>query len=155
MRHWVTSKELMLMDPQRTFFGQPYLLADRLYTAAGRPQYEVWPYTTDNRTLYFTYMARVPDLIQDDDIPIWPIRSDVIVAGALADAARWPGTPDVPNPYYQNARLWQSYEAEYADKMIEIERRDEDIYVSMHEQWPYSNYRLAPMSANFIQSHAI
>lgn len=162
LRHWITSGELMSMDPQRTFFGQPYLLADRMFdvaTAASsnayRPQYEAWPYTTSARTLYYMYIAQVPDLVNPDDQPIYPVRSDAIVAGALADVTRWPGTADQPNPYFTRPEYWKSYEAEFEDKMIEIERRDEDLFMTQLEMYPMLNYTLAPLSASFIQSHAL
>lgn len=161
LRHWITAPELQTMDPQRNFFGQPYVLADRMFNVATagtsdpRPQYEAWPYTTSARTLYYVYQIRVADLVNPGDLPIWPVRSDAIVAGALADVARWPGTATSPNPYFARPEYWRAYELEFEDKMGEIERVDEDIYITMMEQYPYSNYRLAPMSASFIQSHAL
>ena len=150
------------MDPQRVFFGQPYVLADRLYnvatagTSAPVPQYEAWPFNTTQRTLYYTYIRRADDLINDDDIPVWPIRSDVIVKGALADVARWPGTSENPNAYFTRPEYWKSYDNEYEDLMIEVERRDEELYLTMLSQWPYSQTMTwAPLSASWIQSHAL
>lgn len=155
LRHWVTSSELMTMDPQRTFMGQPYVLADRMFSDGGQPQFEAWPYSTTARTLYYIYLIRPPDLILADDIPLWPIRSDAIVAGALADVAKWPGTRDSPNPYFSRPDYWKAYEMEYEDKMIEIERRDESIYMTMLQSFPYNNLSLSPFGANFLQSHAV
>ncbi len=162
LRHNVTAGELMSMDPQRTFFGQPYLLADRMFDVATqansndyRPQYEAWPYTTAARTLYYIYITKVADLVNPDDQPIYPIRSDAIVSGALADVVRWPGTADQPNPYFTRPEYWKSYEGEFEDKMIEIERRDEDLFMTQLEMYPMLNYTMAPLSASFIQSHAI
>lgn len=155
IRHWITASEISSMDPQRTFFGQPWVLADRLYSSTGIPQYEAWPYTSTDRTLYYTYIKRGADLIQDADTPAWPIRSDAIVAGALADVARWPGTSSNPNPYFARPEYWKSYEGEFEDKMVEIERTDEDIYMTWLNTNPFSNYPLAPFSASWLQSHAI
>lgn len=162
LRHWVTQQELNAMDPQRTFFGNPYLLADKFFNNATagssepKPMYEAWPYNSGTRTLYYNYIIRVPDLIQDADVPVWPINTDVLVSGALADVARWPGTPDVPNLYYSRPEYWKSYEMDYNDKMITLERQDEDVYSTMLQQWPYSQFnQVAPMSANWIMSHAI
>jgi hypothetical protein len=159
LRHWITANELNTMDPMRTFFGQPYLLADRMFSVngatAGRPQYEAWPYSTAGRTLYYTYIQRGDDLVDADDLPIWPIRSDIIVQGALCDVARWPGTTTQPNPYFSRPDNWQYYDLEFRDRMVEIERTDEDVYMTMLDTNPYSNYPLAPISASFIQSHAI
>lgn len=162
LRHWITSAELMSMDPQRTFFGQPYILADRMFDVATtanpndyRPQYEAWPYSTAARVLYYIYNAKVADLVNPTDQPIYPLRSDAIVSGALADVVRWPGTANQPNPYFQRPEYWKSYEMEYEDKMIEIERRDEELYLTMLEMNPMLNWTLAPLSASFLQSHAI
>jgi hypothetical protein len=162
LRHNITAAELMAMDPQRTFTGQPYILADRLFNVATqtdvndlRPQYEAWPYSTAARTLYYQYLRKADDLVNPTDLPIYPIRSDAIVAGALADMVRWPGTFDQPNPYFQRPEYWRAYEAEFEDKMIEIERRDEDIYMSQLEMFPLQNLTLAPLSASFLQRHAL
>lgn len=153
LRYWVTSAELNAIDPQRLSFGEPHLLADRLFdTTTGLPQYEAWPYTSSARTLYYTYFKRAADLTEDSDTPIWPIRSDALVAGALADCARWPGTADQPNPYFARPEYWKSYEAKFEDMMIEIERRDEDIYMTMLKQSPFADYSYAP-SARWIQNH--
>lgn len=154
LRHWITSSELSKMDPQRLNFGQPYVLADRMFNSAGTlPQYEVWPYNTSARTLYYTYIKRGADLSADTDIPIWPLRSDVIVAGALADVARWPGTADEPNPYFTRPEYWKMYESEFEDKMIELERRDEDVYMTQLQVHPEDLYPLAPMSTNWSMNH--
>ncbi len=153
LRHWVTQDELNTIDPQRTFFGNPYIIADRMYSAAGLPQYEAWPYTTTFQTLYYIYITRPADLVEPDDEPIWPIRTDILVTGALADVARWPGTREQPNPYFSNPNYWKAYEAEFEDKMIDIERRDEDVFMSYLQS--YNQYGLAPFSASWLQSHCI
>ncbi len=157
LRHWVTSEELTVMDPQRTFMGQPYVLADRMFSngGLGLPQYEAWPYATTQQTIYYMYLTRPADLIQATDVPIWPIRTDAIVAGALADVSRWPGTRETPNPYFTRPEYWKAYEMEYEDKMIEIERRDESIFMTMLQSYPYNNLPFAPLSAAYIQSHAV
>lgn len=155
LRYNVTAEQVNQMDPQRNFFGTPYVLADRLFDATTHmPQYEAWPYASSAKTLYYTYYKRAADLINDSDAPIWPLRSDVLVAGALADVARWPGTTEKPNPYFARPDMWKAYEAEFEDKMIELERRDEDIYTTWLRQYPYTEYNFAP-GANWLQSHVI
>lgn len=152
LRYWITQEELTSMDPQRMSFGQPYLLADRLFTVDGVPQFEAWPFNTSARALYYSYIRRPDDLIESTDTPIWPLRSDVIVAGALADVARWPGTAERPNPYFARPEYWKSYEATFEDQMVELERRDEEIFMTWLQQYP-NHYSMAPMSASFMQSH--
>lgn len=164
LNHWATQGELDLTDPQRTFTGQPYVLADRMYTVATeanandyRPQYEAWPYATSQQTLYYMYLIDGADLISGTDQPIYPIPSDAIVAGALADLAMWPGTLQHPNPYFQSTRQSAYYEAKYEDMMIEVERQDEEVFLSMLEMYPQFGFPLSPFtfSASFLQSHAI
>lgn len=151
LHHYVTAEELNTMDPYRINFGIPYMLVDRMYDSTGKPQYEAWPYASAARTLYYTYILRGDDLVNDEDTPIWPIRSDVIVQGALADAAKWPGTAEQPNPYFARPDLWKAYEAAFEDLMIEIERRDEDIYMRSLKYPMFTQF--APISANWMQSH--
>jgi len=159
----VTQGELNAMDPQRTFMGQPYAIVDRMYNIATTgsnnpvPQYEAWPYASTDQTLFYIYLIQGADLINDTDVPVWPINSDAIVSGALADVVRWPGTTTNPNPYFTRPEYWKSYENEYEDKLIEVERRDEEIYLSMLEMFPTYGYPMAPFtfSGTWLQSHAI
>lgn len=160
---WVTQAELNAMDPQRTFFGQPYSIVDKFYNTATSgntrptPLYEAWPYATTDQTLYYVYMIEGADLINDTDVPVYPISSDLIVSGALADVVRWPGTADTPNPYFQRPEYWKSYEGEYQDKLIEVERQDEEVYMTQLEMNPMYSYPYAPFtfSGNWLQSHAV
>lgn len=160
---WVTQAELNAMDPQRTFMGQPYSLVDKFYNIATagnaipKPLYEAWPYATTDQTLYYVYMVEGADLINDIDVPVYPISSDLIVSGALADVVRWPGTRENPNPYFQRPEYWKAYEGEYQDKLIEVERRDEEIFMTQLEMNPMYSYPYAPFtfSGNWLQSHAI
>jgi hypothetical protein len=156
LQWWITQDELNMWDPQRVFFGTPYALVDRRFdSVTGQPSYELWPFATSNRNYPFYYFKRPADLVQDGDKPIWPIRSDVVVYGALADLCLWPGTPEKPNPLFgPNGRLsLQMFEAKYQDGLIELERRDEDImmtWLNLQAGTPFS-----PLSAAFIQSHAV
>jgi hypothetical protein len=159
LRTWITQDELNMWDPQRTFFGNPYVLADRRYftdiNGVTTYQFEAWPYNSAQRAIHCFYFKLGSDLIQDTDLPIYPIRSDALVSGALADVARWPGTPERPNPYFGKMALYTSYEAEYEDKFIEIERADENIYMNWLETANFSSLPFAPFSANYMFSHAL
>jgi hypothetical protein len=158
LRHWITQDELQSWDPQRNFFGQPYTLVDRRFNTLNtlqRPQYEAWPYATAQRTLHYFYVKRGDDLVNDTDTPIWPIRSDAIVSGALADLVRWPGDADTPNPLFFKKDLHLSYLAEFEDKISELERQDEDIFMTWLALNAWSQWPFTPLSANWIQTHAI
>jgi len=157
LRHWITQDELIRWDPQRTFTGDPYALIDRRFSASGVPQYELWPYCLTQRGLPYYYIARPADLVDDDDEPFYPMRGDVIVSGALADLCRWPGTPDAKNPMFnlQNMTLFRTFEAEFEDKLVELERADEDVYMTWYANNSWAEWPFAPMSAAYIQSHAV
>jgi hypothetical protein len=58
----------------------------------------------------------------------------VLVAGALAQAALWPGTPDKPNPYF-NAGLAQTKAAEFKLGLQSLSLRDDEQYPD--DLWDY------------------
>lgn len=155
LRHWVTQDQLLRWDPQRNFFGLPYALVNRRFNTSGLIQYELWPYCSSQRNLPFYYYKEGADLVNDSDTPIWPIRSDVIVTGALADLCRWPGTMGNPNPMFGHMDVYKSYEMQFEDKLVDVERQDEEIYQTWLAQQDWDTWPFAPLSANFIQSHAI
>lgn len=156
---WITQDELNAWDPQRTFFGNPYVMADRRYFTDLNNnvtfQFEAWPYNTGQRALHCYYYKLGADLVQDTDTPIYPIRSDALVSGALADVARWPGTPERPNPYFGKMDLYRSYEGEFEDKFIEIERADENIYMTWINTQSWASAPFAPFSSNYMFNHAL
>lgn len=155
LRHWVTQDQLLRWDPQRNFFGLPYALVDRRFNSSGVVQYEAWPYSTAQRVVSYYYTKDGADLVNDSDIPIWPIRSDVIVSRALADLVRWPGTVDNPNLMFNQEYLRRSYMAEFEDKMVDLERQDEEIYMTWLADTEWYGWPWAPLSANFLQSHSV
>lgn len=155
LRHWVTQDQLLRWDPQRNFFGLPYALVDRRFNSAGIIQYEAWPYSTSQRVVSYYYTRQVPDLVNDTDTPIWPIRGDVIVSLALSYVCRWPGTSDQPNLYFGNEAVRRSYEGEAMDKLVDLERVDEEIYMTWLSDTEWYGWPWAPLSANFLQAHAV
>lgn len=156
LRHWVTQQDIMRIDPARSTTGTPWALVDRRFsTTAGLPQYELWPYTLTARNYPFYYIKRPADLIQDSDVPIYPLRGDTIVSGALADLARWPGTPERPNLMFAKAiELSREYEKIFEDKLVDMERQDESMYMTWLADGTWANYPYAPMDAAYMQNHA-
>jgi hypothetical protein len=62
--------------------------------------------------------------------------AEVLVAGALAQAALWPGTPDKPNPYF-NATLAQNKAAEFKYGVQMLSLRDDEQYPDdLWDSWP-------------------
>lgn len=154
LRFWMTQEELSAVDPQRASIGQPWLLADRRFTTAGLPSYELWPYASQQAGYPYLYVKRGSDLAAPESTPIWPIRGDVLVRGALADCCRWPGTAQEPNLLFGRTDMLKLWEAEFEDQINELERQDEDIYTTWITAQSWVNWPLAPMDARFMQSHA-
>lgn len=160
LRQWklffnVKNTELNIYDPARTNVGDPWLVADLGYTSTGRIQYELWPGPQTKRVFPYTYYAQATELIDPDDEPIFPLRGEEIVLGALADACQWPGTPDRPNPLFlQCATQMPLFEAKFTNAMNNIERQDEEIYVTWWGQDDINGYPYAPFDDKFLQNHA-
>lgn len=149
---WVTQDQLAMADPQRTSAGQPWVVADRRRVAAGM-SYELWPYPNSDQWYHAYYIARGGDLVDPDDEPIWPLRGDEILKGALADVTRWPGMADQPNPLFGQRGLADSYQAEYEDLLNELERQDEDLASTWYTERSFADWPFAPMDARFWQAH--
>lgn len=153
LRHWVTQEEINRWDPARTYTGSPWALADRRFNSSGVPQYELWPYGTSAKNFPFYYTKQVADLAVDDDQPFYPLRGDELVKGALADLCRWPGVPSRPNPMFGKTDLYRSFEAEFQDRLNDLEREDESLYMTWLSEAAWSEWSVSPVDAKFMQNH--
>lgn len=146
---WISADQLNILDPTRQASDSgPRLLAQRppsTYTATlGRPQYEYWPAPTAARSypaFYNKLAARLDDTTTFSGV--MAEAADVLVAGALAQAALWPGTPDLPNPYF-NAALAREKKAEFLQGVQQLSLRDDDQHpddlATVHwERWPLAD----------------
>jgi hypothetical protein len=156
LQHWVTQQELALLDPGRSSAGTPWALVDRRFSSTTRrPQYELWPYCTIASNYPFYYIKQVADLAADDDEPFYPLTGAEIVRGALADLARWPGTAATPNPMFEHAlELARSFEAEARDMLENLERQDEETFMTWLTTVDWASWPSAPIDAAFMQNHA-
>src|SRR5204862_8218516 len=85
-------------------------------------------------------------LLQADDDPIpgtLATRLDVLEAGALAQAARWPGTQDLKNPYF-NLALAQQLSQDFRDLSQQIDLRDDDVYAQSIDNLPWQTWSRWP-----------
>lgn len=155
IRHWVTQDELSRNDPQRVNAGDPWVLADRAYSSAGLVQYEWWPIPATARPYQGLYIRRAADLVNPTDTPIWPLRGDEILKGAMVDVCKWPGTAEQPNPLFAQRHLMAAYEAEFQDLLIELERQDQDIMLTWYAEQGWADWPYAPLDAKFLQSHSV
>lgn len=124
-------EELAIADPGQTSKGQVLaLIAATPSTtppATGRARYLYHPYGSVS-TLTCVYHRQVDRL---DDTSVFPgvlaNSGEVLVAGALAQAALWPGTPDKPNPYF-NAGLATAKANEFRIGLQSLSLRDDEQY---------------------------
>lgn len=122
------------------------------------PQYELWPYSMNQRVYPFLYDKRFPDI--DDPTGLVPpfIDADVLVKGALADVCRWKGSDSRTNTMY-GLDTAMSFEKEFQAKVAELEREDDEVYETdvRYQMDTYSMLQCAPFpyGANWAQSHGV
>lgn len=136
--------------------GDIFIIQATPQTTTGLPRFELWPH---NQTAYvypFMYESRPPDL--DDPnatLPVY-IRGDVLMEAALADLARWPGTAEQPNPYF-NLPLAQVQQSRVDRMIMELERQDDEVYVQS-VSYSIGQLPFAPLpwgGSQWLQSHAV
>ena len=148
----MNSREIDRIDARRSATGVPYLLANGVYNSSQVAAFELWPHPLALRQYMYTYERRVPDL-NTNDTPPPIIRSDVLVKGALADLARWPGTPERRNPMYDPYfTQYRIREQEFNEELQKLIVEDQSI---MQNDLSFGrDFRYAPIDANFMRSHA-
>jgi hypothetical protein len=146
---WITEDQLNLLDPTRMAGDNgPRLLAARSPSTyaptLGRAQYEYWPRPTAARSYPARY-NRQADNLNDTDVftGVLADGAQVLIAGALAQAAQWPGTGDRPNPYF-NATIATAKQLEFRQGIQSLSLRDDDQYpddlATVHwERWPLAD----------------
>lgn len=153
LRLGYNAKALDRIDARRSSTGTPRILANGVYTSAtGVMKYELWPHPTALAQYMYTYEKRVADL-SSSSTPPGVIRSDILVKGALADLARWPGTPERKNPMFDPYfTQWKIREAEFNNELQKAIVEDQSIFQT---DLTFGNsYNLAPLDAKFMQNHA-
>lgn len=106
----------------------------------GLPRFEIWPHSRVATAVPFLYECRVPDL-SDMGAPPRYITGNVLLEGALAKCARWPGRGENEvNPYFQVA-LAQAHENGFTGKMTKLADQDDQVYpadVTYYQSVPFS-----------------
>lgn len=157
LRFNVSQETLDKWDSRRSTAGNAWLFADYRQTSAGIPRYEVWPRVVSERLYPYLYVKRPADLSADSDVPIFPIRGDELIEGALADLSRWPGTESRKNPSF-NLQLAADYEKRFTNLVNNLSRLDQETYLSDYvgpnDAWSPGGFD-PPISAAFWQNHDI
>lgn len=127
----ISRDELDRVDPQRTTTGDPVralvpVRQSMLSASLGRLLFEWWPYPSTARSYPALYRPRPALLADADPLPgVLFQRSDLLVTGALMECAKWPGTTDRPNPYF-NLSTYRVLAEEFNRERIKLALRDDD-----------------------------
>lgn len=146
---WITVDQLNILDPTRQAGDTgPRLLATAapspVAATLGRVQYEYWPRPTAARSYPYTYFKKGTNLAENFAFTgAMSDAGDVLKKGALAQAARWPGTNDKANPYF-NLSLGDRLQKEFQDGCQRLSLRDDDQggtdLMRVHwERWPLAD----------------
>jgi len=146
---WITADQMNLLDPTRQAGDSgPRLLATAIPSThpltLGRIQFELWPRPTAARSYPYYYFKQAANLADSFVFTgVMADAGDVLQKGALHQCARWPGTTDKPNPYF-NLTLADRLEKEFLAGVQRLSLRDDDQQGSdlarVHwEHWPLAD----------------
>lgn len=147
--HWYTQEQLSLLDPTRTnAYSGPIrgLFSGPAYSSGGLPVWEAWPYTTAAATLPYIYVRKIADLADADTLPgVLGDRADILALGARFEAARFPGTAQQKNPYY-NLALAEMLGGDLVREITGLTLKDDDLYQQNWSTIPWSRFPLANLA---------
>ena len=146
---WITEDQLNVLDPSRSASDSgPRVLVSRspsTYTPTlGRIAYEYWPRPTADRSYPALYNKQADDLVDGDAFSgVLADAAQVLINGALAQAAQWPGTPEKANAYF-NLALAREKRGEFDLGVQRLSLRDDEQYSddlqTIHwERWPLAD----------------
>jgi hypothetical protein len=158
MPWWYAKEQLDYWDPNRIWQdSSARLVAARGIqqdgSTVGRVVYEWWPHVTAIGEYDMTYYAK-PDPLDEDELQgSIAGRSNILMDGALAQAANYPGTKENPNPYF-NPSLALRLEKKFNEGVQALSVRDDDIVPG--EQYNAIDWRwvqgLVPMDTRLLRS---
>lgn len=157
LRTWITEAELNAWDARRQNSGQPWCVASYRPCDTpgleGRQRYELYPYQTSQAAFpYFYYSFAVPPSDQSTFQGPLRQRTDILLYGALAKAAGWPGDGERRNTFF-NPNVALGYERLFNSELDRVEVKDEDIYPTWIPQINEMNLPYYPVDAAWLQSH--
>ncbi len=156
------SEDIDRVDAERTSAGTPFVVVSQGVTPAGSAtidpglqRFELWPRPNGPHLYSFFYMKKLPLMSANADRPIFPLRGDVLRAGAIGELCKWPGTIQTPNPHF-NLDLQAIYERDFIRELDRCDREDQEISATnISYDDPFGGMIFAPLDAKFIQSHDI
>jgi len=140
---WHSLDELARVDPAGTYTGPPTALVAATPSTdpltLGQVRYRYYP-SGSPATLTAVYQ-RQGDRLTDGDVLTGVLADggEVLIAGALMQAAMWPGTADKANPYF-NATLAQGKRTEFQTGVQMLSLRDDEQYpTDLWDSWPVAD----------------
>lgn len=138
---------LLRIDPNRMFSGTIQralaVATPSTYTPTlGRIRYEWWPRPTGVRSFPAIYVKQGTATDETTTFSgVMADGADVLVAGALAMAAEWPGTADLKNPYF-NLDLATRKRSEFENGVQRLALRDDEQYPDDYIQVNWAEWTL-------------
>ena len=155
-RFWtgVEQDKLNWRDPSRDVVGTSWVLSPVSPSPDGYPRSEIWPRPSSATHLPFLYYSKPALMSAAADLPIRPFRGDVIREGALGDLAKWPGTTQAPNNYF-NLDLHRVHEKQYQELVGRLEVEDQETNPDWITYPGFTDYPWTPIDAKFLQQHDV
>jgi hypothetical protein len=151
---WYSQEYLDRVDAKRQSTGTPVLAVPappRTHTDGTIiPRYELWPRVTSQRFYDYRY-RKSHELTSNSTRIISVLHPDVLVYGALRQAALWPGTADKPNPHFSQ-ELHATYTKLYEESLNSSIQHDLDINQQMVQIGDDITRRF-PFDAKYLQDH--
>lgn len=154
---WISKEKLDDVDPARIQSDSHFraLVAAQISPAAslsGRLLYEAYPHPTAAQVYQMSYYRQASRLAETASLQgVLADRGDVIQEGALARVARWPGTEQRKNPYF-NAGLADRHEAKFKEFIQTLDVQDDDQYLQNLLQVEFRHYGWLSGGAESLRS---
>lgn len=141
--YWVNQDQLAWADPARTISdsGPRFVVAYKLSgepSTLGQPVYEYHPYPTAARQYPYLYTREAEQMADSQLLPgVFYTRTDVLKIGIELKAARWPGTTDQPNPYF-NLGNYDRISKEWDKKLQDLALADDEQFPQQFQQMDWA-----------------
>jgi hypothetical protein len=152
--HWYTQDYIDRVDSKRMSAGTPVIVvAAPSRTATDGtviPRYEFWPRVQAEKMYQYRYRS-LPELNSNSDRIMEVLNPQVLVFGALAQAAMWPGVSSKPNPFF-NQQTFETYSKMYEEALQQSVLVDENRDQQMVKIGDDLQRRF-PFDAKYLQDH--
>lgn len=139
--YWFNQDQIGTADPARfnSDTGPRYLVARDVSPATatlGQTRYEFWPTPTSERHFPYLYYRQAERLADTSVFPgVFSNRADFFKLGSLLAASKFPGTKDLPNPYFNLAlsdRLQRDWDLQLQRVSLADDNQFPEDYVTVN-----------------------